>query len=179
MKIKSILLLLASLLISTGCYGYGTLKGKVVDAETGEPIEGAVAMAEWTKTKGFGNTYTVSAKVVEAISDKEGNFELGGCLSPFVNEPSLTIYKKGYVAWNNKYLFPDWIKREGFQWNSGNVFRMERFKKNHSYIQHESFIYNVAISGLLEHKKKFVKSYMDSEGEEVLAERQRKDRVGE
>ncbi len=140
MKIKSILLLLASLLISTGCYGYGTLKGKVVDAETGEPIEGAVAMAEWTKTKGFGNTYTVSAKVSEAVSDKEGNFELDGCFNPFVDKPDLTIYRKGYVAWNNKYVFPDWAKREGFEWKSGVVFKLERFRENYSYNNHRRFI---------------------------------------
>ncbi len=153
MKIKSILLLLASLLISTGCYGYGTLKGKVVDAETGEPIEGAVAMAEWTKTKGFGNTYTVSAKVSEAVSDKEGNFELAGCYSPFVNKPDLTIYKKGYVAWNNRYIFPDWKKRDGFEWKSGQVFRMDKFKKEYSYEKHTSFIYDSINYGLPGTKK--------------------------
>ncbi len=153
MKIKSILLLLASLLISTGCYGYGTLKGKVVDAETGEPIEGAVAMAEWTKTKGFGNTYTVSAKVSEAISDKEGNFELGGCYSPFVNEPSLTIYKKGYVAWNNEYIFPNWQKREGFKWISGQVIALEKFKSIYTHTEHTRFLRSSTNSGFFNDKK--------------------------
>ncbi len=179
MKIKSILLLLASLLISTGCYGYGTLKGKVVDAETGEPIEGAVAMVEWTKTKGLGNTYTVSAKVVEAVSDKEGNIELEGCFSPFVNKPNLTIYKKGYVAWNNVYVFPDWKKREEFEWKDGQVFKIEKFKNTYSYVDHQFFISRAIRENLgIENKNIFMQKYFEHERGEVIKERNRIEKEG-
>ncbi len=163
MKIKSILLLLASLLISTGCYGYGTLKGKVVDAETGEPIEGAVAMAEWTKTKGLGNTYTVSAKVSEAVSDKEGNFELDGCFNPFVDKPDLTIYKKGYIAWNNGYIFPDWKKREGFEWKSGLIIKLDKFIKIYKHSEHVRFIRSSINSSLPNKNKKNIENAFDWE----------------
>lgn len=168
MKIKNILLLLIVLLLTTGCYG--PLKGKVVDAETGAPIEGAVAMAEWTRTKGFGNTYTVSAKVSEAVSDKEGNFELGGCYSPFVNKPDLTIYKKGYVAWNNEYIFPDWKKRVEFEWKSGHVFKMERFREDYSYNSHRRFITSAINSTIGKDDKKLIKNAYSWELERVNLE---------
>lgn len=167
MKIKTIILLLSALLL-TGCYG--TLQGKIVDAETGAPIEGAVAMAEWTKTKGLGNTYTVSAKVLEAVSDKEGTFELGGCYSPFVDKPSLTIYKKGYVAWNNEYIFPDWAKRVGFEWKSGQVFRMEKFREDYSYNSHRSFITAAINSTIGKDDKKLIKNAYSWELERVNLE---------
>lgn len=160
MTFKNLFLLLAVLFVTTGCYG--TLRGKIVDAETGAPIEGAVAMAEWTKTKGLGNTYTVSAKVSEAVSDKDGNFELDGCYSPFVDKPSLTIYKKGYVTWNNQYIFPDWNKREGFEWKSGGVFVLERFKEGYSFDRHVSFIRR-SINFSLHHEETFIEKAMNWE----------------
>lgn len=168
MNIKSIFLLMAVMIIATGCYG--ALQGKIVDAETGEPIEGAVAMAEWTRTKGFGNTYTVSVKVSEAVSDKEGNFELDSCYSPFVNKPSLTIYKKGYAAWNNEYIFPDWQKRVGFEWKSGQVFRMERFREDYSYNSHRRFITAAINSTIGKDDKKLIKNAYSWELERVNLE---------
>lgn len=161
MKINTTILLLSALLLG-GCYG--AIRGKVVDAETGAPIEGAVAMAEWTRTKGLGNTYTVSAKVVEAVSDMEGNFELEGCYRPFVNEPDLTIYKKGYVAWNNVLIFPSYKVREGFNWKNGSVFKMERFKEEYSYGEHVSFI-RKSINSTMAHGEKIL--IRNAIGEEV------------
>lgn len=166
MDIKKVFLLIA-VLLTTGCYG--TLKGRVIDAETGEPIEGAVAVAEWTRTKGFGNTYTVSAKVVEAVSDKDGNIELDGCYRPFVNEPGLTIYKKGYVAWNNSLIFPSYKMREGFEWKSGQVFGMERFKEGYSFDKHVSFIRR-SINYSLRSEKKSIEKAMDWEIDLARAE---------
>jgi len=170
MKLKNLLLVLTILSFITGCYS--PLKGKIVDAETGKPIEGAVAMAEWTRTKGFGNTYTVSAKVSEAVSDKEGNFELDGCYSLFVDKPSLTIYKNGYVAWNSEYIFPDWKKRDGFEWKSELVTRMEKFAISYSYTDHQIFIYSSIMDNLgLDDKKIFISRYYEYEISKVIVER--------
>lgn len=161
MNIKNSIFLIGVLLFSSGCYG--TLKGKVIDAETGEPIEGAVAIAEWTKTKGLGLTYTKSMKVVEAVSDKEGNIELEGCYSPFVNPPHLTIYKKDYVAWNNEYIFPDYKKRAGFEWKSGQEFRLDKFREGYLHSKHVSFIRSSIRSTLAYEKKKNIRNVMDWE----------------
>jgi hypothetical protein len=127
---------------------YPGMMGKVIDAETGEPIEGAVIMMEWTETKGVpGMTYTESYKVIEVVTDKEGRAWIRGVYNPFVNLGSLVVYKKGYVAWGKDYIFPDYKKRTDFRWCCFyKVFKLERFKPEYSYIDHTSFIDSAAAS---------------------------------
>ena len=69
----------------TGCYP--EISGTVVDADTGEPIEGAVVLVEWTKTHGIGLTWTESVKVFEGVTDKHGRITIPGTVRPFVNPP--------------------------------------------------------------------------------------------
>ncbi len=139
MRYRLSITILSIMLLVTGCYV--PISGMVVDAETNAPIEGAVVLVEWTKTKGVGFTYTESVKVAETLSDKDGKFGLPGCFSLFVNEPDVTVYKKGYIAWNNKYIFPTYEKRKDFQWRIGSVFRLENFnEKIYSHKQHALFI---------------------------------------
>jgi len=131
------LLITLMLVLVTGCYG--PINGTVVDADTNAPIEGAVVMVEWTKTHGIGNYSTESYKVAETLSDKDGKFTLPGCYRPFLTEPDVTVYKKGYVAWSSRSVFPDRRKRTDFKWGDG-VFKLEVFKKGYSYIDHTNFI---------------------------------------
>lgn len=172
MRTLYLILIIVMLFSVTGCYA--EITGTVVDAETGQPIEGAVVLVEWTKTKGFpGMTATESFKIVEAVTDKNGNFTVESIKKIFVDPPDLTIYKKGYVAWNNLIIFPDYRKREDFKWQSGHVFKMERFK-GYSFIEHQSFIYSVSHAGLApERKQLFLKFYNEGEREEVIKERKR------
>jgi hypothetical protein len=102
------------LVLLTGCYK--PISGTVVDSDTNAPIEGAVVMVEWTKTHGIGDHWTESYKVADTVTDKEGKFTLPGCYRPFVNEPDVTIYKKGYVAWSSRWIFPDRRNRTDFKW---------------------------------------------------------------
>ena len=158
MNIKYLLNLIFLLLL-TGCYP--SISGTVVDAETGKAIEGAVVMAEWTKTKGIpGMPYTKSYKVSEAVTDKEGKFRVSGVYNPFVNPPDVTVYKIGYVAWNNHDIFPDYEKRKDFKWRSGYIFKLERFKEEYSYDKHVDFIRGCINSSLnLEAKKKIFDAF--------------------
>lgn len=111
------------------------IKGTVIDSETEEPIEGAYVFAEWTKTKGLGLTYTKTYKVTEAITDASGKFNISGVLNPFVNRPTVVVYKKGYTAWNNQYIFPDWEKRK--DWKSGVKIRLTRFSPDYTHYGHK------------------------------------------
>jgi hypothetical protein len=76
----------------------GPYRGKVVDLETGEPIEGAVVVAEWTLTHRF-----CDAK--ETVTDKNGEFILpkGSCFSfwPFTEmDPArVVVFKPGYLGY--------------------------------------------------------------------------------
>jgi hypothetical protein len=155
--------------ISTGCHAEMT--GTVIDAETEKPIEGAVVLVNWTITKGVpGLTYGEDYKTVEAITDKEGKFRVFGVLNPFVNPPTIVVYKKGYVAWRNDFIFPDYKKREDFQWTSKQVFRMEHFKKIYSHYKH-IFFFSSSLS--LDTSSKLYQAYiwedlLSSKEEDIL-----------
>src|SRR3990172_7997079 len=147
LMIKKFALLLFLIFFTTGCYG--TITGTVVDAETGKPMEGAVVLVEWTKTKGMGLTYTESYKVIEVVTDKDGKATISGVFNPLVDPPDVTVYKKGYVAWNNKYIFPDYKKRADFKWENGAVVGLERFKEGHSRADHVYFLHSITHWGKL------------------------------
>ena len=102
-------------------------------------------------------SHTESHKVVEVVTDKEGNASIEGVLSPFVDAPDVTVYKKGYVAWNNHYIFPDWKKRTDFKWENNYVFKLEKFKPEYSYDKHTSFIREAIRSHAESEKKQLMK----------------------
>ena len=138
MRTKSLFILCSFSLLLAGCYF--PITGRVIDAETNAPIEGVVVLVEWTKTHGIGDHSTESYKVMEVLSDKEGKIRLEGCYSPFVNAPHITVYKKGYVAWNDEYIFPGYSKRGGFTWKSNFVFDLSRYDNKYAHSQHIDFI---------------------------------------
>lgn len=82
--------------------------GTVIDAETKQPIAGAVAVANWDLFNvlfGGGSHGVCSMQVTEAVTDPAGHFVVPGWgpkLRPWLNvldtdDPSLTIFKSGYV----------------------------------------------------------------------------------
>ena len=132
---------IAIIVLTFALGGYPPISATVVDAKTGDPIEGAVVLVEWTNTHGFGHTHTESYKVVEIISNKEGRVNIEGVYRPFLNKPHVTVYKKGYVAWNDEYIFPGNKRRQGFKWENNLVIKMEQFsKKDFSHNHHVSFL---------------------------------------
>ena len=152
MKLQYIFLSLIALFVIIGCNE--AITGMVVDAETGQPIDGAVILVEWTQTKGLpGMSYTESYKVVEVVTDKEGKASIDGALSPFIRGPNVTIYKKGYVAWNNHFIFPDWQRRTDFKWENNYVFKLEKFKPEYNYVKHTGFINSTILVGASEKKQ--------------------------
>jgi hypothetical protein len=169
MKLITAIAFISILIILAGCYS--PITGTVVDAETGKPIEGAVVMAEWTKRHGIGDYHTESVKVVEVLSDKDGKVRISGILDPFVDPPDVTVYKKGYVAWNNRNIFMDGGRKD-FVWNNGAVFKLEKFKSEYSYVKHDSFVSGSIhdYSGT-EKKTLFIKIYREGELNEILKER--------
>lgn len=171
MRFKHAIWAIALLLLTSGCYA--TITGTVFDAETGEPIEGAVVLVEWTRTKGLGLTYTESYKVIETVSDKEGKVMISGTFNPLVNPPEVTVYKKGYVAWNNKFIFPEYNKREDFKWQNNYVVRLEHFKPEYSYDEHVSFIHGSINYGLPGSEKKLMEEAIRREQLKALEERQK------
>jgi len=124
MKLRFSALLLATLLLLNGCYL--PISGRVIDAETRQPIEGAAVFVEWMEEHGFGLTYHTVYKVAETETSNKGEFSLPGAYSPFVDPPRMVIYKNGYIVWNNEYKFPKWERRNDFSWKRG-TFELEKF----------------------------------------------------
>ena len=139
------------------------ITGTVVDAETGKPIEGAVVLVEWTMIKGVpGMTHTESYKVIEIVTDKFGKYTIPRVINPLVHSPDITIYKKGYVAWNNKLIFPDYKKRTEFNLADNIFHKMEKFKTEYDYSNHQAFIDDAIHVGLsMEKKQRFLNSYRE------------------
>lgn len=168
-----VILILSMLLLLSGCYM--GITGRVIDAETQQPIEGAVVLVEWTKTHGFGEYWTESYKVVETLSDKDGKVKIAGCYSPFVNAPDVTVYKNGYVTWHSRWIFPDWRNRADFRWGD-QMFQLEKFKETYSHTDHESFT-SRAINDTIgwESKKMFIRIYDEAERAMIIKEQNKKD----
>jgi hypothetical protein len=152
---------------------YAPIKGHVIDAETNQPIEGAIVLVEWTKKHGFGDHWTESFKVVEATSDKDGNVQIEGCNSPFVEFPDVTVYKKGYVAWSSRMIFPSDRSRTDFKWGDY-TFKLERFKEGYSYIDHVSFIRLSMNSSMNLKAKQKMYSAFDWETDRAFQEKNRR-----
>lgn len=112
-KIISIGLILILLLIVMLAHASDrTYRGKVVDADTKEPIEGAVAVAIWRQSKGTMTGPTTRFKdSKETLTDKHGEWSIVGpegyenkmisgflhIMGVFVTEsPVFIIYKPGY-----------------------------------------------------------------------------------
>jgi hypothetical protein len=152
MRIIYLLFGIGMLIMTPGCYSEMT--GTVVDAETGAPVEGAVVLVEWTVTKGVpGMTVTESYKVIEAVTDKEGRVNISGVFNPSVNPPHVTVYKAGYVAWNDDFIFPDYKKRTDFKWRNDYMFKLEKFRPEYKYDSHIFFIHSAVRTGAIERKK--------------------------
>ncbi len=123
MIMKTVLLSLIILLFTaTGCAAFirGPFSGKVIDAETKEPIEGAVVVVIWDKaiygSPGGPSSYFQDAK--ETLTDKEGNFYIekyyGFTINPLARirnaSLSLLIYKPGYIVFPSHMYFSKFPK---------------------------------------------------------------------
>ncbi len=148
---KRVIALLFLGLFNGGCasvLGYPNIDVQVVDAKTGEPIEGAVLLAQWTTTTCVYECSSTNYKVVEKVSDENGRMTVPGVSKVGVDAPSVVVYKKGYVAWQHDYIFPDYKKRTDFRWRDGYVFELELFKPEYSRGDHVSFITSGYSSGV-------------------------------
>ncbi len=92
-------------------YSDGPWKGKVIDAQTKEPIEGAVVLAVWEKIyPGLAGNQSYFFDAAETATDPEGQFFIKEFkainILPIVrwlDGPWFTIFKPGYTSFGNSY----------------------------------------------------------------------------
>ncbi len=95
-------------------YHKPAFQGKVIDAETMQPIEGAVVVVVYEKGNwnGPGGGYTSAVKVKETLTDKNGEFKFPSyttLILPFFSEESFAefiIYKPGYGNFSASRTYP-------------------------------------------------------------------------
>jgi hypothetical protein len=107
------------LFITTFSYA-ATFKGRVIDADTKEPIEGAAVVAHWREERAtIAGPSTKPKDVKEALTDKNGEWVIkgpggreGGNLTAiftfltgihYTKRPEFIIFKPGYCSWPNGF----------------------------------------------------------------------------
>ena len=131
---------------SPGCAG--TIQGQVVDAQTGQPVAGAIVLGVWTKVAGLpGLHHHELVGVQEVETDSEGRFILKRAKRIIHDDDeTVTVYKFGYVAWSNLYIFPTSERRQNTQMPA--QIRLEPFPSGQSHQRHMSFINNSRAAGM-------------------------------
>ncbi len=119
-------LLIILLTVCCSCSYYQDITGKVVDNETGQPIEGALVVAQWTKPRGIpGLQHHELHKIVETITDHEGKFSLTGTSGYLLDPPEMIIYKEDYIPWRNDMVFPNLEKTKDNLWSNKETYKLD------------------------------------------------------
>lgn len=117
----------------------GTIEGQVLDAQTGKPIQGAVVLGVWTKVAGLpGLHHSELVGVKEIETDVQGRFVLDRPRKLGIDEEAITVYKFGYIAWSNLFIFQTLKRREDNRVPSQIL--LEAFPPGQSHRDHYYFI---------------------------------------
>ncbi len=134
-------MLLVSLFAIREC-GRQLITGQVVDAVTGEPIEGAAVLIDWWEPgpgpPGLAGSHQLEWK--ETLTDAQGHFTVPKH-STFASakEFNMAVYKKGYVCWSSQKIFPSNKAREDFSMKNGMKIVLEPFRDEYSKEDHAMF----------------------------------------
>jgi hypothetical protein len=86
-----------------------TYHGTITDAETKQPISGAVVVVQWAKRFPLGDTPTHYHRLEETATDANGHFEISACpginMNPFlwIDTHHVFAYAPGYFPWPDYY----------------------------------------------------------------------------
>jgi predicted small secreted protein len=105
LNISLIILVVILCLGTTSCGTEHTVQGKVVDSETGQPVEGAVVGIKWVHYKwGPPGLPTPKTRLgtTTVLTDSEGDFTIPRYLwrSYFMG-----VYKMDYICWSSETIF--------------------------------------------------------------------------
>ncbi len=157
-------LLVALALLLAGCsdpypseYSAAPLTARIVDSETGEPVEGAIIVAVYVMESLGGRVYT-PLHYEETLTNKKGNFtfngfdkksvskEMTGAMAPLGNgDPRLYAFADGYepAMYQRKYIFSkEWKKSHRVSPLDNQVFTMTK-SNNLSTAKQSTLLYSM------------------------------------
>lgn len=118
------------------------MRAQVLDARTGQPIPGAVVVGVWARLdESRPPFYGDVLGVQEVETDAAGRFVLEVPAALRIDLETVTVYKVGYVAWNNQYVFPDLQERR--EPGVPPQIRLEPFPPGQRHREHVRFIEGV------------------------------------
>ena len=161
----------------------------VIDADTGQPIEGAVAIAIWrkhsTEWAWFEGGKMVPVRIEEAVSDAQGRIYIDGFWGSwylFKNRyPRLTIYNPGYICWDQVNTFmpgPSGYRRTDFD-SKNRIAKLNKWPENFSFVRHSDFVDTVTRGDAHEAKQRLFVNAFDYERKFEIEERTRIDKARE
>lgn len=147
--IKLLTVLLVACMI-TNCGIHYRISGRVIDAETKEPIEGAVVAINWSRYKwlsapGLGAN-RVKYGSTDSVTDSDGNFVI---VKYMVGESFMGIYKPGYICWSNRSVFNPtgkthkemYLERDSYAVDAGMVVELQPIdKEGFPIYEHARFV---------------------------------------
>ena len=115
------------------------IRGRVVDASTGQPLAGVAVLGIWLRIPelpGLQHKHELVG-IAETQTDANGRFALPRPHGT-VNEEGITAYRFGYVAWSNLLTFPTFARRPSQRLPS--TLALQPFPPDQTHRDHASFI---------------------------------------
>jgi hypothetical protein len=123
----------------------GPYDGIVLDADTDRPVAGAVVAATWAFERGIGMQAPMEAKEVVVESGVDGRYtvprltEIPNGASTRLRRFTLTVYRRGHVAWRSDRRFADRSARGDFSQRGCRV-RLEKWQPTFRHADHLVFL---------------------------------------
>jgi len=143
----SIIICLLLFISLISCSPKCVVRGRVVDAETRQPIQGAAVAIRWY-TKQSAEPATIEA--VQSVTDDRGDFKI----PKYPDEQHiLGVYKNGYICWSSQDIFTiepglprvdEYRKRKNYRVKEGMEIELELLQKSHPRDLHAGFTVMVA-----------------------------------
>lgn len=124
----------------------GPFNGRIVDADSDKPIEGALVWVSWTFSRGIGSPAPLATRVREVRSGPDGQYRIAvprglpGGSSVRLSALSFVVYKRGYVAYRHDWRFGQKRRRRRDFAQLYNVVRLSRWSSELSHAAHLLFI---------------------------------------
>ena len=150
-RLSHVILCAVFILTPCACAPKKLVRGQILDAETGHPVEGAVVAIRWLKDRSHnGSDVNETFDAAQEYSDRYGTFRIPQ--NPG-NQYIMGVYKEGYVCWSSRDTFlpsstnpstPPPPVSDPAPIADGMVIQLKPFKPDYRHNEHAGFTMQVA-----------------------------------